>query len=121
MILRKEGKKCSDLSKLCQSQNGKEFIGEYFKEIPEPNKKCILRIIDDTGIQCEHYFDYRIDDFYKSQLRIVHNKCNPVNAAYFGIGIAVFILLLGLIFIIIVKTTFIINVKLKLFPLFVAI
>lgn len=105
MILRKQQKDCDNVSDVCRGADNREYIAEFFNDISDSNVQCIIRLPTEEDEQCEHTYTYRIDHIKQTQIRIVLNPCKPVNVAFFALGLILMTVLLGLVVIIVLKTT----------------
>lgn len=103
MIDRKVDMSCDNVSLVCRGRDGREFISEFFGDIIDQKTHCIVRTTNVEGRVCEHVFSYNIDVNNLSQIRIVIDPCKPVNVAFFAVFLFVFTMIVGLIFIGILK------------------
>lgn len=97
---------CADLEKRCSPANttAKPFLYEFYNDISDASIQCLLRITTKDDIKCDHRFTYEIDlTKQTTMLKILNNRCTPVNVA----GITIFIVsatfLIGCLVILLVK------------------
>lgn len=113
LLERREGKTCNDLDLRCSSGKPlKAFHFEYYSDISDARIQCLLRVTTKDGIKCDHYFTYEIDlQQQTTMLKILNNRCSPVNFAGITMGIVAATFLIGCLIILLVKTHNIIQDK----------
>ncbi|KAH8378296.1 hypothetical protein KR093_010628, partial [Drosophila rubida] len=89
---------CKNESDVCASAKLLDVFNYQFVEELETEEKCLVRIVNKHGIQCDSYFGYRVID-HVNYLSIQAVDCEPTNYyAIFGfISLATLILGLAII------------------------
>lgn len=107
LLDRREGKICNDMDIRCSGGNAssiKPFNFGYFSDISNARIQCLLRTTTKEGIKCDHYFTYDVDPKQQSTLlKILDNRCEPVNYAGITLAIVLTTFLIGCLIILLVK------------------
>ncbi|SPP82125.1 integrin beta-nu [Drosophila guanche] len=89
---------CDNLSEICTSIDRQEHFTYSFVAELEADVRCLVRIVNKHGIQCDSYFGYQVID-HANYLSIQAENCEPLDyVALFGF-ISGFTLLIGLLLI----------------------
>ncbi|XP_001357510.4 integrin beta-nu [Drosophila pseudoobscura] len=89
---------CDNLSEICTSLDSQERFTYSFVAELEADVRCLVRIVNKHGIQCDSYFGYQVID-HANYLSIQATDCEPLDyVALFGF-ISGFTLLIGLLLI----------------------
>ncbi|XP_023172973.1 integrin beta-nu isoform X2 [Drosophila hydei] len=89
---------CENVNEICFSAQYNERFTHLFVNELEAETVCLVRIVNQHGIQCDSYFNYQVID-RANYLAIQANDCEPLNMyAMFGY-ISLITVILGLIII----------------------
>lgn len=108
LLDRREGNTCNDLDQRCSSGNTstdvRPFHFEYFNDISDASIQCLLRVTTKDGSKCDHRFTYVIDPQQQTtMLKILDNRCTPVNFAGITMAIVAATFLIGCLMIVLLK------------------
>ncbi|XP_055375847.1 integrin beta-nu [Condylostylus longicornis] len=86
-----------DKDSICRDEKG-PYTYKIETESIDANVKCLLRLnYEDGEYQCDHYFEYKIDENEISHLKIEQNDCTPINYAILGIITLIITLIVGIL------------------------
>lgn len=88
---------CENITEICSNSEKERFQYSFVTEINDDEARCVVRLIDNNDIKCDHFFSYNRPDSSKNYLSIKIEDCTPVNTMVMGGFISLFTFLIGLI------------------------
>ncbi|XP_055921166.1 integrin beta-nu [Eupeodes corollae] len=92
---------CENVTDICSNSDKQQFQYSLVTELNDDVARCVIRLINNDDVKCDHIFSYYRPDSSNNYLTIQVNDCTPVNPLVMGGFISLFTFLLGLIVLII--------------------